>query len=323
MMRGQICLPVTFCLIRFFVAQTLSSKNVLARLQIRQTPAELVQPPLTSFVPQNEIDTLKTLSGQIGDWDDAAPETDFPFDPDTLKRDVHWPGRTPSLHTRFIDVGVCRDGKKRRRLRTELNAVRNLLEEVEDITADHPIWRALVADDFRDNEFWLKRFKGMVKVMYDTINDPSYTIGWSCDPAGLYCGDTRQAPGRPDVTMDMVGRFDSSRNTINVCDHFFKRAPQRFLYCKAGLPISRYNSAARWMVHELIHAVFEPLMKDNDNYFIHDLAYGFDPCVDLARGICLEAEEGIPCRPEASVANVDSLAWIINGKYDLSLKRDL
>lgn len=55
-------------------------------------------------------------------------------------------------------------------------------------------------------------------------------------------------------------------------------------------------------------------MNGSMNFWVGDLAYDFGPCSDLARGVCSNAEDGVPCWSVLSLVNVDTLSWIINGK---------
>ena len=51
------------------------------------------------------------------------------------------------------------------------------------------------------------------------------------------------------------------------------------------------------------------------DFITFDIAYGFGGCADLARGVCNSVEKGMRCSPLATIANVDTIVWLVYGVF--------
>ena len=124
-----------------------------------------------------------------------------------------------------------------------MSAVQSLLLSAStNLTLVHPIWRALIAVPFRSSPDALSRIKGMLRLMYDTIADPKYTTGLSCNVGSQLCSQTRMAPGDQARKQVRAGYWDAGQNTINVCGAFFGLPEHRKMKCLEGEPMSLYSS---------------------------------------------------------------------------------
>lgn len=119
----------------------------------------------------------------------------------------------------------------------------------------------------------------------------------------------------------------------------------RHVDCGNTTKLSADMQSASTLLHEMIHGIFEPLAQtkyvhattsiyltlvsytswsiptneSSYDFITFDLAYGFGACADLAQGTCNSSQPGIRCSPIATIANVDTIVWLIYGKFFQSL----
>ena len=234
---------LTLCLA--FVVQALNiSNNTLE--PTRKGLNISVEPPLTDFINATELDLMQRLVPQEEiEWINATLNS--PWTSNNMIQEGN--RRTRNLHRkllrRYVDVTRCPDLRRRVVMRNELHAIMQMiLDAIRNMTLSHPVWRALISPAFREEPRALERMKGLLQVLYDTINDTRYTVVLSCNAAKPQCLKTRKAPGSGKQQVP-AAYYNIDENVVNLCDAFFGMPQVEDLECKAETPMSYYSGMCK------------------------------------------------------------------------------
>ena len=207
-------------------------------------PADLAGPSITDFISAPELVALRNLVPQEQvEWINATnpwSSNRRSQESDSQTRDID--GR---LSRRYVDYTKCSNAQRRIILRNQLHAVMHMLLDAQtNLNLSHPVWRSLITGAFQDEPRALERMKGLFSVLYDTINDPQYTIVLNCNVAAPQCLQTRNAPenGRQQVP---AAYFNIDDNLVNMCNGYFGMPHLERMECKEGTPMSYYASAGK------------------------------------------------------------------------------
>ena len=139
-----------------------------------------------------------------------------------------------NLSPRYLDATQCSPARRRMTLRNELRAVLSLLHSAQaNLTLTHPVWRTLLAAQFRDQPNALARMKNLFGILRNSVEDSSLTITLSCNTVTPQCLERRGVPpdGREQVPS---GYFSLPDNAVNLCDGFFATPGIEQMRCVEG-----------------------------------------------------------------------------------------
>ena len=199
---------------------------------------------LTDLVNVTELASLRqTTPSEPVDWVYTAnPWSSNEKHEQTDRRTLASGSKLPR---RYVDPVKCSNAGRRIIVRNELHANLQLLQDVpSNLTLSHPVWRTLVAAQFRDEPKALERTKIILNVLHDRIIAPGLKVAIGCDAGTPQCLQRREVPadGREQVP---AGYYSDPDNEVNLCDGFFSMRQLEKMRCIEGAPMSEYESAGK------------------------------------------------------------------------------
>ena len=199
---------------------------------------------LANFVNTNELISIQrnTPLEQI-EWTRATNSLSSSEEHEKTVLQRHMIGS--KLSRRYVDLTKCSNDQGRLVLRDQLRSVVDMLQDAQrNLTLAHPVWRSLIASQFRNEPRALQRMQNLFSVLRIMINDPSHTVTLTCNAATPQCVQKREGPadGREQVP---AAYFSSPDNAVNFCDGFFSMPHLEQMDCIEGAPMSEYESAGK------------------------------------------------------------------------------